>query len=359
MHTRFSSRSGLLVGALAVAAAVLTAGCSTPEQPQAHSPAPQSRSATPPAETNAAETSCANKITIPTGAFKLNSSNYLHATVPTDSQVGPCFSYLIYDGGIGDRSAQAGTGASAVRAVVVFVNGEPQLTPKPYLFKDIRFVSATREGLLVDVDTRERGIDPPQWQQVVYKFDEETGTVTSDLPDQAGRSYIVDFGSEREVRDWGATSKSSPEPTAKKPSAGPSAFTERPASDFANGSNYAFRSPSGAITCRAFDTGLVCQTPDHPHEIASDLQCGNYTGAEGRATSFGWSNFDQSPCGTIIQGTLMTSSAVLRYGESVTFTPRSGLTIVCSSTEDGIRCENPEGDGFTVSKESFTRYRVG
>src|SRR5690606_21269563 len=118
-----------------------------------------------------------DKINIPTGVFTLNGSSYLHATVPAGREVGPCFSYLIYDGGIGDRSAPAGTGASAVQAVVIFVNGEPQLTPKPYLFKGVRFVSATRTGLLVDVATRDRGIDPPKWQQVVYKFDPDTGKV--------------------------------------------------------------------------------------------------------------------------------------------------------------------------------------
>ncbi|WP_345314259.1 hypothetical protein [Gordonia alkaliphila] len=344
------------MGVLAVIAVVLVTGCSTPEKPRANSPTPSySGSAVPTAQGDSAKGPCTNKTNIPTGVFKLSDSRYLHATVPASSEVGPCFSYLIYDGGIGDRSAPAGTGASAVQAVVIFVNGEPQLTPKSYLFKGIRFVSATRSGIVVDVDTRDRGIDPPKWQQVVYKLDPETGKVISDLPDQSGRSYIVDFGSQREVRAGDAAPK--PSPNAESPTA--SSFTNRPASDFAAGPSYEFRSPSGAINCRAFDTGLICQMPDHPHKVSSDLQCGYYKDAENSVTSFGWSNFDQPLCATIIQGNLMKAKAVLGYGESVTFRPRSDLRIVCSSTEAGIRCENLEGYGFTLSKESFTRYRVG
>lgn len=357
MFSRRSSCMGLLVGVLAVIAMVAATGCSTSETSRVSSPASHSSLAASSTQGDSANGTCTNKINIPTGVFKLSGSSYLHATVPASSEVGPCFSYLIYDGGIGDRSAQAGTGASAVQAVVIFVNGEPQLTPKPYLFKGIRFVSGTRTGIIVDVDTRDRGIDPPKWQQVVYKLDPETGKVTSDLPDQAGRSYIVDFGSQRDVRTGSESSK--PSSSTESPKTSTSSFTNRPASDFAAGSSYEFRSPSGAINCRAFDTGLMCQTPDHPHKVPSDLQCGYYKGAENSVTSFGWSDFDSPACATIIQGNLMKAKAVLGYGESVTFQPRSDLRIVCSSTEAGIRCENPEGYGFALSKESFTRYRVG
>ncbi|WP_345314331.1 hypothetical protein [Gordonia alkaliphila] len=93
--------------------------------------------------------------------------------------------------------------------------------------------------------------------------------------------------------------------------------------------------------------------------MAEDLRCGSYPGdAENRAVQFGWQNFDRPACATIIQGLRTEPRAVLEYGESVTFSPQPDLSITCSSTQEGIRCENPNGYGFFVSKTDFTRYRV-
>lgn len=146
----------------------------------------------------------------------------------------------------------------------------------------------------------------------------------------------------------------------------PAPAASRPLSDFVDNvpegpqySFYSFATPSGRIQCRFVDGGLACQTGEYPHTVADSALCGFYPGIEqGRAVRFGF--FDgapNQPCATIIQGDGFQSPHTLAYGQSVTATLRSGLTVTCTSARDGLTCTQAGGTGprgFFLSADTFT-----
>jgi hypothetical protein len=146
----------------------------------------------------------------------------------------------------------------------------------------------------------------------------------------------------------------------------PAPAASRPLSDFVENvpegpqySFYSFATPSGRIQCRFVDGGLACQTGEYPHTVADSALCGFYPGMEqGRAVRFGF--FDgapKQPCATIIQGDGFQSPHTLAYGQSVTATLRSGLTVTCTSARDGLTCTQAGGTGprgFFLSADTFT-----
>jgi hypothetical protein len=146
----------------------------------------------------------------------------------------------------------------------------------------------------------------------------------------------------------------------------PAPAASRPLSDFVEGvlegpqySFYSFATPSGRIQCRFVDDGLACQTGENPHTVAESALCDFYPGVEqGRAVRFGY--FDgapKQPCATIIQGDGFQSPHTLAYGQSVTAPLRSGLTVTCTSANDGLTCTQAGGTGprgFFLSADTFT-----
>ncbi|WP_237570882.1 hypothetical protein [Mycolicibacterium lacusdiani] len=107
------------------------------------------------------------------------------------------------------------------------------------------------------------------------------------------------------------------------------------------------------------DGGLACQTGEHPHTVAESALCDFYPGVEqGNAVRFGY--FDgapKQPCATIIQGDGFQSPHTLAYGQSVTASLRSGLTVTCTSARDGLTCTQAGGTGprgFFLSADTFT-----
>jgi hypothetical protein len=132
----------------------------------------------------------------------------------------------------------------------------------------------------------------------------------------------------------------------------PAPAASRPLSDFVENvpegpqySFYSFATPSGRIQCRFVDGGLACQTGEYPHTVADSARFGFFDGAP------------KQPCATIIQGDGFQSAHTLAYGQSVTATLRSGLTVTCTSARDGLTCTQAGGTGprgFFLSADTFT-----
>ncbi|WP_341258058.1 hypothetical protein [Gordonia malaquae] len=281
-------------------------------------------------------TSCTDAIPEVTGPFTTSQSGtYFHPEKSTQNGGDSCFGFRVYDGSLGDASGPAGTGSSTGQILVVFVNGSPVVDPRPYVMKTIRVTQWSGDQLDVQLDLRERGIDPESWADVPYR---KSGTsVQASIPDQGSRTYITSFGS-----------------TGAVPTTSTSSGSTVPLERFRSGNQSAFRSPTGAIVCVSHGTSFRCETPNAPHRVSKDLVCGIYPAQYETANSnvFMWR--PTGACTTTLQGQWATPHGVLQYSEKVTV-PVSGGTLTCSSSTAGFRCVTPDGKGFTVSREGFAR----
>ena len=279
---------------------------------------------------------CSTAVPEVSGPVELSSSgNYFHPAQSVQSGGDSCFGFRIYDGMIGDSTRGAGTGASSVQLLVVFVDGTPVLDPTPYLVKGVRAVKWSATQIDVQFDMRERGIDPEEWADATYR--RSGASVTADRPDFGSRMHVASFPGSR-------TSPSTP-----------SSAGTVPLDRFRNGEQFAFRSPTGAIVCVSRGTAFRCETPNAGHRIPTSDVCGIYAEKYETAGSnvFMWR--DGAACGTTLQGMWATADGILQYGESVTV-PVAGGDLTCSSSEAGFRCVGADGKGFAVSRETFERF---
>ncbi|ALG83665.1 hypothetical protein ACH46_03040 [Gordonia phthalatica] len=278
---------------------------------------------------------CSKGVPDLSGPVTLSSAgNFYHVGKTVQSGGDSCFGFRIYDGMIGDRTQGAGTGASAVQLLVVFVDGKPVLDPTPYLTKGVRAVKWSATQIDVQFDMRERGIDPESWVDATYR--RSGSTVTADRPDFGSRMSVTSFPGSNAA-----------------PSTPPSAGTV-PLDRFRKGEQFAFRSPTGAIVCVSRGTAFRCETPNAGHRVPATEVCGFYAEKYETAGSnvFMWK--DGAACATTLQGMWATADGILQYGESVTVPVPDG-NLTCSSSDTGFRCVDVNGRGFSVSRETFAR----
>ncbi|WP_244332696.1 hypothetical protein [Gordonia polyisoprenivorans] len=342
--------------AVIVAAVVLVAGC---HSSQGAEPSTITRTATATA-TASSSTSCAPTPSwlagsvVPTGGPSPDTWGHLD-THPKATNFDACqkgLGYAILAGQNGDRDRPAGTGSSLFEALAIFVDGKLS-TIRPYEFREIRISSATPDRIVASVDTRSSGVEQPAWKSATFTVSGGTVTATPDL------DTIADG------RLWLELSPQTPATTTTT-AAGPvfdrGSYRMLPASQFADGgpgSTFGFALPSGNVICSGTSTSLLCETK-FSVPVPLDDTCGVYDRQdETNATMFGWADFDKPVCASLLQGAYRQVGATLPYGTAVTWQPRPNLTIVCYSRSAGLACENPNGYGFTLAREGFTRYRVG
>lgn len=324
----------LIVGATALLGLAVLVGCgSTEDTSSGGGPTVVSTVTAPPSTTTSKAPDCSAVPEI-TSPVALNTSNsYFHLAKTVQSGGDSCFGFRVYDGMIGDKSQGAGTGASAVQLLVVFVDGQPVNDPPSHLVKGVRVVKSSGAQIDVQFDMRERGIDPESWVDATYR---KTGSAVQ-------AEGLPDFGSRFSVTSL-LTSGSSP--TA------PTSGTV-PLDKFRMGEQFAFRSPTGAIVCVSRGTSLRCETRAK-HQVPVDVTCGIYdTKYESTVANVVlWK--DGAACATILQGIYATADGILQYGESVTV-PVPGGDLTCASSETGFRCVGADGKGFMLSRERLER----
>ncbi|MEP9390763.1 hypothetical protein ABLE94_00690 [Gordonia sp. VNK1] len=345
---------------------IAVAGCGSDNDAEQSSPATETTTTTTTASESATAPCPPRPAVLSGGVFPTQPSTYgtyAHVDagdVSTNYQeCGEGLAYAVVDGANGDRDSEAGTGASLFTALVIFVDGAVSAV-RPYEFRGVSIDSASADTIIATVDTRERGIDPPAPVRVEFTLDGTAVTSSPDIGTVGGSRLSLDLTAPAAAAS--STTPTSEGSTIAGPQGDSGTYRLVPASTYAVAGKpwqYSFALPSKQVACFVGSTSLLCET-EFSVSVADGMGCGVYSEYETtNAHIFGWSNFQNPPCSSLVQGVYRDGGTTLDDGTAVSMQPATGLTITCYSRSAGLACENREGDGFTLTPGSFQRYRVG